>query len=477
MPINPLPVFEAEADPKKRGLSDEDIAAYDRLKPPDSVVVRYGYMRQIGEFPARIEIVPGCGTKFVVKTPRGLEVGEMLTTTCSNGGCGKSITRKQMLEYIENSGGKQYPFTTNGRVLRVATADDLNQMAALERQKRPVIKRVSEVARELRLDMKIVEVEPILGQEVLTIYYMAEDRVDFREMVRVLAKEYSTRIEMRQVGARDEARLTADYERCGQHCCCRQFLKVLKPVSMKSAKMQKATLDPLKISGRCGRLMCCLRYEDATYNDLKSRLPRRRSRVGTDEGPGIVIDTQILTQLVLVELDHDRTRIAVPVESLLDPDDCPKPGEKAKREQDALRGMSVEEVAERTDDRRRTKGRGRKSKSEQQDAYREKSKSEAAGDDASTGAAESTDSEGKPKRKRRRRRRRKGGGGGDAGGGAQPQGGDAGDPGSKSASAARSAGDDSGGGDMKPKRKRRRRRRKRGGGGGGGSGGGSGDGD
>src|SRR5204862_7204279 len=118
---------------------------------------------------------------------------------------------------------------------------------------------------------------------------------DFRDLVSKLAAEQRSRIDMRQVGARDEARLTADYERCGQHCCCKQFLKVLKPVSMRSAKVQKATLDPLKISGRCGRLMCCLRYEDQTYDELRKRLPKRKTRVGSPEGDGWVVDTQILT--------------------------------------------------------------------------------------------------------------------------------------------------------------------------------------
>jgi len=131
---------------------------------------------------------------------------------------------------------------------------------------------------------------------------------------------------MRQVGSRDEARLVADYERCGQHCCCKSFLKVLKPVSMRSAKQQKATLDPLKISGRCGRLMCCLRYEDQTYKELKAKLPHRKTRVGTMQGPGIVVDGQILTQLVRVRLDDGRD-VAVPLEELMDPDTCPAIGE------------------------------------------------------------------------------------------------------------------------------------------------------
>lgn len=124
---------------------------------------------------------------------------------------------------------------------------------------------------------------------------------------------------MHQVNAREEARLAADYERCGQHCCCKQFLKVLKPVSMKSAKIQKATLDPTKISGRCGRLMCCLRYEDQTYDELRKRLPRKQTRVVTPDGFGTVIDTQIITQLVLVRLDHEAGQNAYPLENLTFP--------------------------------------------------------------------------------------------------------------------------------------------------------------
>ncbi len=140
----------------------------------------------------------------------------------------------------------------------------------------------------------------------------------------MLSQDVGTRVELRQVGARDEARLTADYEKCGQYCCCKNFLKVLKPVSMKNAKVQKATLDPLKISGRCGRLMCCLRYEEDTYEDLRKNLPRKKSRVGTPDGDGTVLDGQILTQLVLVLLDApDKDgkihQVAVPVEDLTPP--------------------------------------------------------------------------------------------------------------------------------------------------------------
>lgn len=304
-------------------MSDEEI--YARLESPKTIVIRYGHLRQVAEFPYDGEAKPGCGSKLVARTWRGTEVVEMLTTTCSNSGCGKSISRREMLDYIENSGGKDYPFTTKGRVLRVATIEDLNQQSALEAVRREAVRKTKAMVAEMQLPMKIVEVEPILGGETMTFYYLSEDRVDFRELVPRLASEFKTRIEMRQVGARDEARLVADYERCGQHCCCKNFLKVLKPVSMRQAKVQKATLDPLKISGRCGRLMCCLRYEDQTYKELKANLPHRNTRVGTSEGPGVVVDSKILVQLVLVRLEHNMQEIAVPVEELMDPAKCPKP--------------------------------------------------------------------------------------------------------------------------------------------------------
>lgn len=310
MPIHPLPQFEAD-------LAEQDRELYERLKPPSSIVVRFGLMMMVGEFPYSGDAKPGCGSKLVVKTHRGTELGEMLTSTCPNAGCSKSVTRQEMLQYIENSGGREYPFfSMQGRVLRIATPEDLNEQAKIDSSRPQLTRSTRAMAERMGLNMKVVDSEPILGGEKLTFYFTGEDRVDFRELVTELAAMHHTRIEMRQVGARDEARLVADYERCGQHCCCKQFLKVLKPISMKSAKIQKATLDPLKISGRCGRLMCCLRYEDETYDALRARLPRKKSRVKTPDGWGIVLDSQILTQLVLVLLDHNGEQVAMPVEDL-----------------------------------------------------------------------------------------------------------------------------------------------------------------
>ncbi len=370
MTIFPLPVFEEDADPTNReSLTLEE--QLDLIEPPETIVVRFGSMQMVGEYKQAGDIRAGCGSKLIARTHRGTELVDMLTTTCANSGCSKSISRSEMLQYIEQSGGKQFPFHTNGRVIRIASVEDLGRMSQLEGRVKEYLKFAKTLVEEHQLEMDLVDVEPILGEELLTFYYLSEDRVDFRPLVHDLANAYSTRIEMRQVGARDEARLIADYERCGQHCCCKNFLKVLAPVSMRSAKQQKQTLDPKKISGRCGRLMCCLRYEDQTYRELKKNLPHKKTRVGTAEGAGIVIDGKILTQLVLIELDHDKRHIAVPVEELLDPETCPNPWE-------------YEPTPEKPQKKKQSQGGGKAKKQDQV-----------------------SDQNGKPKKKRSRKRRRR----------------------------------------------------------------------
>lgn len=423
MPIHPLPVISEEEEQK----------AIDRLTPPDSIVVRYGYNRQIGEFAYSGDQIVGCGTKFIARTERGTELAEMLTTTCTNSGCGSSITRKQMLQYIEESGGKQYPFSDSGKILRIATIEDLNEWSRIETGKPRYIQECRKLIRELDLDMKLVEVEPLFGGERLIFYFASEQRVDFRELVRRLAAEFQTRIEMRQVGARDEARLVADYEKCGQHCCCKQFLKVLKPISMRNAKIQKATLDPAKISGRCGRLMCCLRYEEKSYDYLRKQLPRRNARILTpDDGPGTVINTQVLTQLVLVELDKDRTRVAIPVEQLEKlPDDYVAPESKSTDRD------SSEDSDPAPRERRPRPRPGRPLRDEQvrsaEDAPADQVEDAAQPSDTASadnneqgGSAEGQNRSGRSGKKRRRRRRgrSRGGSGGSPSGGQQGGSGD-----------------------------------------------------
>jgi cell fate regulator YaaT (PSP1 superfamily) len=469
LPILPLPQFEADL---AEHLKDEsDRIAYEKLNAPKTLVVRYGYLKMVGEFPWQSKEKPGCGSKIVVRTHRGTEIGEMLTSTCANSGCSKSVSRKEMLEYIENSGGRQYPFSTEGRALRIATPADLNQQASLEQSKHAIRMEAKRRAEAMGLPMKIVEAEPILGGERMTIYFNSEDRVDFRDLVTGLQNHFSVRIDMRQVGARDEARITADYERCGQYCCCKNFLKVLKPISMKSAKVQKATLDPLKISGRCGRLMCCLRYEDETYEDLRKRLPHRKSRVGTPDGDGVVMDTQILTQLALVRLDTG-TEIAVPVENLSEPKSAVAPEPSAAAPAPARpreRGPRPGPRAEGRPEARTDAPKERPRREPRREPTREPTADAPIDLDSLPGDTmpEAAGPEGSPARKKRRRRKRKPGSG--EGGPAETQGGA---PGEESPDAAPAdgpteesrpnpvAGEGGEGGDA-PRKKRRRRRKKR----------------
>jgi cell fate regulator YaaT (PSP1 superfamily) len=215
---------------------------------------------------------------------------------------------------------KKYMLVRYGRMdslglIRLATPDDLSEEQHLQKITRDEIACCDRFAKELGLEMKIVDAEHIFGGERIIFYFMADGRIDFRELVRRLAQEYQTRIEMRQIGSRDEAKLLGDVESCGQVCCCIRFLRLLKPVNMRMAKMQKATLDPSKISGYCGRLKCCLRYEDQTYTELKKKLPRKGTWVRTARGEGKVVDGQILTQLVVVEHEGGE-KMAFPLEEI-----------------------------------------------------------------------------------------------------------------------------------------------------------------
>lgn len=260
-----------------------------------TTAVRFGRMRYIGEFSYPPDMKFSCGAKVIIGTERGIEIGEQVSLTCH--GCDKSVTRDQMRAYAKNSGADFYRLSS-GRILREATAEDIIEQRHIEDQVFAKIEACRALAESLGLPMKIIDAEHVFGGERIIFYFMAEDRVDFRELVRQLAREFQTRIEMKQVGARDEARLLADYETCGRECCCKNFLKALKPVNMQMAKLQKATLDPSKVSGRCGRLKCCLRYEHESYDDLNKKLPRTGRWVKTADIVGKVIDRQVLTQLL-----------------------------------------------------------------------------------------------------------------------------------------------------------------------------------
>lgn len=383
-----LPVDQAteQVESDVRADSGSQTNGSSDTPPAQHVVVRYGLMQHIGQFRHNVDPAPRGGEKAVIRTNRGVEMGEVLMPIGGEWG----IPPEQLEDYLA-ANGSDYPFSHKGRVLRLANHQDIIDQRHLQQQSREEACTCQHLVRQLGLEMKVVTVEHLLGGERIIFYFRAEHRVDFRELVRRLAGQYRTRIEMRQVGARDEARLVGDYERCGQRCCCQQFLKDLKPVSMRMAKHQKATLDPSKISGRCGRLMCCLRYEDACYRDLKKRLPKRNSWVRTIEGVvARVVDGQTLTQLVRLQMP-DGTMVAIENDQIAE-----RNIEPPNNRDQALK-MQAEALAEVQEKQAPPPGQA-----------------QAGGDGSNNGDGTS----GKSKKKRRRRRRRgkktSSGGGGQA---------------------------------------------------------------
>lgn len=335
------------------------MSSVDNTKPKGQkgakqMLVSYGRIGTLGWFEHNETHIPKLCAHVVIKTKRGLELGKIVGIHNYRGGQFKS-SPEQVEEYFCNR-TKDYPLGEGGRFVRFATAEDLSEQRHLEKNAIGEAKTCQRITEELGLAMRIVEAEHLFGGERIVFYFTSENRVDFRELVRRLAKEYQTRIELRQIGSRDEARLISDYESCGQQCCCSRFLKILEPVNMRMAKLQKATLDPSKISGHCGRLKCCLRYEDKNYLELKRKLPHRSTPVQTPKGPGKVVDTQVLTQLVVVQSESgDRQAWPLDEIEILKPGQTGKPAdpkkggqrasEAARAKQDAVVTAEVEEMA------------------------------------------------------------------------------------------------------------------------------------
>jgi cell fate regulator YaaT (PSP1 superfamily) len=254
-------------------------------------IVRFGRVRILADCREQAGEVHARGDRVVIRSDRGVELGEVLCPATE-------LTAR----YLERP--------ASGEILRPATADDLAQEAVQQHAQRDAFRICQEFIAARRLQMKLVDVEIILGRERIVFYYLAEKRVDFRELVKDLARALRTRIEMRQIGVRDEAKLLADYGDCGKPVCCNTHLTAMPPVSMKMAKLQKTTLDPAKISGRCGRLKCCLRYEFDTYREMEQDLPPVGSHVETAKGTGRVVAQEILAKKLVVEFE-DRRRIII----------------------------------------------------------------------------------------------------------------------------------------------------------------------
>jgi len=281
--------------------------------PKPLLAVRYGYLGWVGEFRHDPALRIKWSDHVVVKTERGLEIGMPVAAACPEV-CPKCVRPEQQYAYVRAS-GEDHLQRGAGDVIRVTTAEDHAEQRRIDSQSKDKIDYCQRASSKVGLDMQMIACEHLLGGERIIFYFSAEGRIDFRQLVRDLAREYHTRIEMRQIGARDEARIVADFEICGRECCCKNFLKVLRPVNMKMAKLQKATLDPTKVSGRCGRLRCCLRYEQLTYEELDARLPDFGVRVRVEQGIGMIRDRQVITQIVVLDMGEGR-RLAVTLEEI-----------------------------------------------------------------------------------------------------------------------------------------------------------------
>ncbi len=254
-------------------------------------VVRYGATRSMAEFNAK-------GREYarnmhvVLRTDRGVEVGEVL--------CPAGDRTREFLGVSE----------PKGSILREVNDQDRQKIDELKLLERDEFRGCQELITQHKLQMQLVDVEHLFGGERLLFYYLSENRVDFRDLVKSLAGKFRVRIEMRQIGVRDEAKLLADYGDCGKPVCCNTHLREMPPVSMKMAKLQKATLDPTKISGRCGRLKCCLRYEYDTYEEYRRELPNVGAVIVTRLGQGKVVGQEILARKLLVQYEDSRQLLA-----------------------------------------------------------------------------------------------------------------------------------------------------------------------
>ncbi len=224
------------------------------------------------------------GEYAIVETARGVECGEVATANRE-----------------ENDDNIVHPLK---KVIRKATDDDLNKLEQNKLKEKEALKTCESLVMQHGLDMKLVDVEYTFDNSKIMFYFTADGRVDFRALVKDLASVFRTRIELRQIGVRDEAKMLGGLGVCGKPFCCSSFLGEFQPVSIKMAKEQGLSLSPVKISGTCGRLMCCLKYEQEAYTDLLRRTPKVGAIVKTPLGKGVVVENNLLTQTLKVKMDN-----------------------------------------------------------------------------------------------------------------------------------------------------------------------------
>lgn len=234
--------------------------------------------------PNGLELDPG--VQVIVRTSRGVELGKVVIGN-------HEASPKEIKSPLE-------------KVVRKATRSDLSTAVRNEKLAERVGRVCEEKIAEYNLDMRLIDTEVVFDGGRVVISFFAEERVDFRKLVEDLARRFKTRIEFRQVGVRDEARLIGGYGPCGRRMCCTMFAGDQQPVSIRMAKEQNLPLNPMKISGICGRLMCCLKYENDAYRAFKQKAPSRGSVVQTRLGDGTVVDYAVPKEAIIIDIGEGK---------------------------------------------------------------------------------------------------------------------------------------------------------------------------
>jgi len=245
------------------------------------------------------------GDYVVVKTARGLELGRVM------------IAPKQVLASEVTKELKP--------VVRKAEPDDVKQAQEFEAKEAEALSECSKLITKLGLPMKLLGAEYNINGSRLTFFFSAAERVDFRDLVRELNNRFKTKVELRQLGPRDETKLIGGFGRCGRPLCCMNFLTEFSPVSIRMAKEQDLPLNPMKISGVCGRLLCCLAYESEQYHEMKGKLPKEGQQVNTPLGVAKVVWSNPIKETVLVELESQAT-VELPLSKIEIKEQPPKEG-------------------------------------------------------------------------------------------------------------------------------------------------------
>lgn len=261
--------------------------------------------------------------KVVVETVRGIEIG----IAC---------------QYTDE------PNEEIKSVIRVATPEDLEKAEELKKQAPKVKKITNELIEKYKLDMKLVDIAFTLDGSKVIINYICEDRVDFRELVKDLASQLKQRIELRQIGIRDQAKTLGGIGFCGKECCCNQYLNDFDKVSIKMAKTQGLSLNPTKISGICGRLMCCLSYENDFYSEINSQMPKVNGKVKTKDGVGTVVYNNLLKQKITVRIESEN-EVKVNEYDLKDIEILNKPAPQQKTEEAPKEKTVEEKIVQKSD--------------------------------------------------------------------------------------------------------------------------------